>query len=525
MLMKARYIIIPTVILVAAVSTLIWAFKQFAKQPEYELFEVHTGSVVATISVSGSVVNDGKLELSFLSPGIIKTVGIKVGDQVKEGDLLVALDTNILQHQASQIRATIASSQAMLDKTRNSLRSEDKSVLNNALANARLALDMANNQLQSAYAVRDNEINGARTSLDNARIAYNNALNIYQSSQSTMNQSIEMAKINLSSALAALSQAQSNYNYILSLYNSGQAGWTELQQAQVALQGANSVYDSARVQYDTALLQIATEKSVSKSQLDAASAALASAEVAYNTILNTADIKVNNAVNAVRSAEATYDLAEAQYYQALAPAHNSDISSMSAQVAAGSASLRIINTQIAQASIKAPMDGTITEVNAKISELSNLGQPAVILETTHNFYIEAHISEVNINKIIVGQSAKIQFDAFEDKSFKGRIASIDPAATITMGVVNYRIIVVLDNVVDDIRSSMTADLDILTDSREDVLFLSRRAISRQGGKQIVKILTEDGVEERQVETGLVGDTETEITSGLNSGDQVILREL
>ena len=523
--MKAQYIIIPSIILVVAVSTLVWAFKPFAKQPEYELFEVRPGSVVTTVAVAGSVVNEGKLELSFLSPGIIETVGVNVGDQVKEGDLLVALDTSILQHQASQVRATIASSQAMADKIKNSLRLEDRNVLNNTLANARLALDLANNQLQNAYTVRDNEINGVRTALENARMAYNNALNIYQSSQSTINQSIEMAKINLSSALIVLSQAQSNYSYMLSLYNSGQAGWMELQQAQSALQGASSAYDAARVQYDTALLQITTEKSVGKSQLDSASAALANAEVAYNSMLSTADIKVDNAINAVRSAEARYSLAEAQYYQALAPAHNADISSTSAQVAAGSASLRIINTQIAQASIKAPMDGTITEVNARVSELSNLGQPAIVLETTNDFYIEAHISEVNINKVMVGQSVKIQFDALEDLSFKGMVVSIDPAATITLGVVNYRIIVVLDNVVDNIRSSMTADLDILTDSREDVLFLSRRAIDNQNGKQIVKILTENGVEERQVETGLVGDMETEIISGLNSGDQVVLREL
>lgn len=524
MFMKARYIIIPTVILIVVVSTLIWAFKPFAKPPEYELFEVHPGSVAATVSVSGSVVNDGKLELGFLSPGIIKTVGVEIGDQVKEGDLLVALDTSVLQYQANQARATIASAQAMLDKVRNSLRSEDRNVLDNTLANAQLAVDMANNQLQNAYTVRDNEVRGARTALDNARVAYNNALNIYQSSQSTINQSVEMAKINLSNTLTALSQAQSNYSYILSLYNSGQAGWMELQQAQAALQNATSAYNSARVQYDTALLQAATEKSASKSQLDSANAALASAEVAYNTILNTADIKVNNAINAVRSAEATYSLAEAQYYQALAPARNSDVNSASAQIASGSASLGMINTQIAQASIKAPMDGIITEVNAKENELSSMGQPAVILETT-TFYIEAHISEVNINEIMVGQSIKVQFDAFEDISFKGRVANIDPAATIVMGVVNYRIIVVLDNVINDIRSSMTADLDILTDSREDVLFLSRRAITKQNGKQIVKVLTEDGVEERQVETGLVGDTETEIISGLNNGDQVILREL
>src|SRR4030042_1072886 len=127
--MRARYIVIPVVILVPLAATSFWVYRTTHRQPEYELFEVHRGSVTRSVAISGSVVSRERLELGFLSPGIVKSVAVGVGDQVKAGDLLVVLDTVVLQNQAAQARANAAAAQPMLRKAQDGLRSVDRGVL------------------------------------------------------------------------------------------------------------------------------------------------------------------------------------------------------------------------------------------------------------------------------------------------------------------------------------------------------------------------------------------------------------
>lgn len=522
---RFKLLIIWGAIILAVAGASVILAKSLNRQPQYELYEARKGAVAKTVSVSGSVVSREKLELSFLSPGIVKTVNVKVGDQVKAGDLLIALDDSLLKAQAAQSSAGLKAAQAMLSKAQNSLRSVDQTLLDQSLANANLTLQMAKHNLQDAYSSRDIEINNARVTLQNVESAYRDALNIYNATQGSINQALESAKVALSNALSALSWAQSNYNRILSLYNSGQATLLELQQAQMSLNSANSGYLTARANYDAAIRQVEAQRASALAGLHNAEAQLNSARSAYDAALTGSEIKLHSAENGVQSAQAAYNLALAQYNQASAPAHPADLDSAQAQVAANSAMLRSAQVQIERMRLKAPINGTVTLINAKTSELVGMSGPAIILETTDDFLIEANISETDVNQVQVGQPVKINFDALSQTTATGIVAKIDPAATVILGVINYKVTIALDSWVDNLRSSMTTDLEILTDSREDVLFLPRQALIRTNSGYNVKVLTADGPIEKSVEVGLIGDSEIEIISGLSLGDQVILKEV
>ncbi len=127
-------------------------------------------------------------------------------------------------------------------------------------------------------------------------------------------------------------------------------------------------------------------------------------------------------------------------------------------------------------------------------------------------------------KVKIGDSARITLDAFgNDLVLEAKITKIDPAEIVIEGVATYKTILqfVKENV--GIKSGMTANLDILTAQKENVIVVPRRTVVLKNGDKFIRILDSDGiVKEVKVETGLAGsDGNIEIVSGINEGDKVI----
>ena len=144
------------------------------------------------------------------------------------------------------------------------------------------------------------------------------------------------------------------------------------------------------------------------------------------------------------------------------------------------------------------------------------------------FSIKVDISEADISKVSVEDTVRITLDAYgDDVFFEGSVVDIEPAQTEISGVVYYNITILFDGEADayEIRSGMTANVDILTDRKENVLVVPRRAVLTQDGKKIVRVVTdtEKGIfEERDVETGLSGDDGlVEIVSGVEEGEEIV----
>ena len=118
--------------------------------------------------------------------------------------------------------------------------------------------------------------------------------------------------------------------------------------------------------------------------------------------------------------------------------------------------------------------------------------------------IKAYIPEVDISKIKIGNDTLIVLDAFPRKEFKGKVIEIDFAETIIDGVVYYQVKSSIDPEGLEAKVGMTADLTIIIDLKEDVLFIPQRAIIEKNGKMLVRVSnnTEEGYEEREVQTGL-----------------------
>jgi HlyD family secretion protein len=172
----------------------------------------------------------------------------------------------------------------------------------------------------------------------------------------------------------------------------------------------------------------------------------------------------------------------------------------------------LIQKQIENNIIKAPIDGRITEVNSEVGEQVVSATPVINLLADNNFEIEVYISESDISKIKVGNKANITFDAFgDDYKISGQVYFIDPAATSISDVIYYKIKI---NFSEDeisknnfiIKSGMTANVDIIADYKENVFAVSSRAILvRDNGEQYIRVLNDETVSEITVTTGINGD--------------------
>ena len=143
------------------------------------------------------------------------------------------------------------------------------------------------------------------------------------------------------------------------------------------------------------------------------------------------------------------------------------------------------------------------------------------------FTIEADVDEADIGWIDVGQAVKITIDAFPEQELAGRVLAIAPLASIDLGIVSYRVTIESQETSLPLRAGMTANTEIVKDQREGVLLVPNLAVAldTETGRKYVDRRTATGMERVEIETGLTTDIYSEVLSGLNVGDLVVVSSL
>jgi len=135
--------------------------------------------------------------------------------------------------------------------------------------------------------------------------------------------------------------------------------------------------------------------------------------------------------------------------------------------------------------------------------------------------VTANIAEADAAKVALGQPARITFPA-SNATATGTVTQITPQSTLSSNVVQYPVQVSLATAPPGVGVGNTASLAITTGSKSGVLVAPSSAITTLGNRHTVVVRRGDQDVTVPVEIGLVGDTTTEITGGLNEGDQLVL---
>jgi macrolide-specific efflux system membrane fusion protein len=193
------------------------------------------------------------------------------------------------------------------------------------------------------------------------------------------------------------------------------------------------------------------------------------------------------------------------------------------QVATAKQDVADLKTQIAAATLKAPIDGVVTESDITAGFDAPSGT-ALIIDST-GFEVTTDVVESDLANVKLGQAASVSVSAV-DAVLDGKVTAISPVASSSSSggssAVSYPVTVELASAPASMRSGMTADVTITIASANGVLTVPAEALRGTAGDYSVLLLGTDGTPQRQaVEVGLVTNTTAEIKRGLTEGQEVV----
>ena len=302
-------------------------------------------------------------------------------------------------------------------------------------------------------------------------------------------------------------------------------------------------------------VEILAQVSAQKAQLAAAesNARAASASIAYDrvaaespdlpmykhTFERAAEMQKDGVVSqqALDDAQQKYLFAANTRDKAVAQitVDNSKLRQAESQVAQSQASLRQLEEQLSYTIVTSPMDGTVlsrdVEVGDAVSSILVLGSTATLVMTigdTRQVYVQGKVDESDIAKVYMGQPARIKVESFKDKTFSGKVTKIAPLGVEKDNVTTFEVRVSIDNPGGELKANMTANAEILLDEHKGVLTVPEQAVmydkDRSASVEIPDTKQKNGRRKVPIKAGLSNGTRTEVLSGLNLGDTVVLQQ-
>jgi RND family efflux transporter MFP subunit len=249
-----------------------------------------------------------------------------------------------------------------------------------------------------------------------------------------------------------------------------------------------------------------------------------------------AELQIEIAEEQVKAARAQYEIAEINLDEGVLGV-SEDVLELQVDIAKASWETAELNLEIAELSLEsaelnlekavivAPFDGVVTDISitaGKEISTAALATPAISLVDTTDIDMRGFIDEIDIAIVKPSQEVNIILDALPDEEVKGSVAFISPVGTILAGVVSYDTTITLENPVAELRDGMSATAEVIIERRDDVLLIPNRTIRGTLENPTVLVLVDEQEEEREITLGLTDGINTEVLSGLEEGEKVIV---
>ncbi len=504
--MRKTIIIILVVVLLAAAGYLIFRQRGAGQNKEVEILRealVVVDKITATVNATGSIEPESLVTLSFGQGGIVRELNVVRGQSVGADEVLATLDTEELALAVKQAEDGLHIQELTLQQALNSEPSEA------TLLAAQADIDAANGNLL-------------------------------------------IARANLQAAEAALDQSEAQKAQLLAGPTAGQVAAAESQvtsaqsQQQLAEEAHNRTMTCVDISLPTGEKEevcpgLGPAEEQARSNLENANAMLAAAEAQLADLFSTArpaniqaadaaiaaaEAQVASGQGNIIVAEANISRAEAAYDRLFDGPTVENLAILEAQIESTRTSLELSKLRLRQAMLIAPIAGRVANLLISEGEQVGPGSPAINVVNEDAFHIEVSVDEIDIDQIVTNQQVDITLDALPGTVISGTISEISPiAATSGVGVVTYLVTINIDPNEIPLRPGMTANASIVVDEKDNVQIVPNWAIrlDRETGRAFVNRLAGDGsIEEAIVEIGLRNELFSEIISGLNEGDVVVV---
>jgi HlyD family secretion protein len=559
----------------------------------YSLISPRIDTLTATVSAAGQIEPERTINLQIGGASRIIELMVDIGERVRAGQPLARGDDRDLQLRLAQAQAALSQAQANEEKLRGGATRSD-------IAQAQAQLQQAQGQLlQVQGGVTDADLAAAQAQLlqaqaalarltggpkqsdiDAAQARIRDAELTLLAQRDQLSATKTNAQIALQQATNTLTQSQSRYStakqnweyvqatgadpIVREVADSTRPGQTKANtlndsqrqqyydafvQAEAALRTAENNVRQAQVSYENALSAERTgveraegQLAVSVAQLDQLGAApeadqIAAARAQVSAArANLTKLGGDQRTGALQAAQAAVSLAEARLAQLEDGPQSADIAAAVAQVESARAQVGLAELALAEATLVAPFDGEVAEINLKVGEVPTPGRPAIVLTDLSRMHVNVTVDEVDISRIVAGQPVTLTLDALPSTTLTGRVETIAPLAVTQSAVTSYRVRIGINAGDQRVRPGMSTNADIIVDRRADVLILPRRAVRNDRGQLVIDLVRDQGLcavpreqwperpelDQRNVEVGVSNEQDIEVIAGAGLQDCVFV---
>ena len=511
---KTHYLIsiIGAIVIIALGS---FGYVKYNSAPKYQTVTPSYQKIVQGVSVTGKVKPSANADLAFERSGTVSNVYSDVGSQVNAGDLIVSLQSADLTADLAQAQAQLLKEQVKLTNLKAGNRPEDISISQAQLDNAKAVVAAANsstiNAISDAYSKADDAIRYHTDKFfNNPRTAAPTL--IFSVGDASLANSLQNTRADLENVLANFStqtQTLTVADDVTSIANSSVVWLNKIKSFLDSLSGGVNFLSNNSSLSQTVIDGYKVDMSAARGDISAA----------ISEVTSAVNVR-NNALSSLATAQSQFDLQKAGNTQ-------SDIDAQAAQVQTQLSLVAIKQAALSKNFLRSPITGVVSRQDAKVGQIAPAGVVLVSVISNSQFQIEANIPEASISKVKIGDLAKVSLDAYQDgTSFDASIIRIDPAETIVDGVPTYKITFEFSKTDDRIRSGMTANIDIVSASKENALIVPQRVVLSDENGNYVKVLQNGNIVVVRVQTGIRGsDGNIEIIQGLSGGETVIVNSI
>lgn len=503
--------------------------------------KVTRGDLTEMVTASGSVVAETGAEVHIGSQitGVIKKLYADVGQNVKAGDVIAELDLPDLVAQLGEAQAALSSAETKVRQAQTTLNQTSSEVLSQ-VAQAKATVESMRQKYYAAKSTASQSKETVPQDVVRAQNNVNSMIAALNTAKATLNQTQAGSALNISVAQAALNQAKANsvksdadLARNQQLYDQQFLSASDLDAAIATAKVNRAAVDSAQQNLGLTQQKVSADLDTAKNavtqadeNVKAARASLQSALSEHHTV----------AAQVANTADANAALAEAEAALAVAQANVQNITLRKQDLAQAQDAERQARqlvaynqAQVNKSIIRTPISGTVLNLTVQQGETlaAGLSAPTVIVVADLNrLEVDAYVDETDIGKIKIGQSVSVTVDAFPQKSFSGTVFKIASGSTIQQGVVTYDVGVKLDKQSKLLKPDMTATANFVTGSQKDVLLVPSVAVLvgvKNSKVNVLKMVNgEQKVVQTTVKTGGTDGLNTQILSGLNEGDTIVV---
>ncbi len=291
----------------------------------------------------------------------------------------------------------------------------------------------------------------------------------------------------------------------------------DLQTQELAVAAAETSLNLAGANSLTAQARLVQLTSPTESEVAGATASLRSAEASLEkTRTPNKELDLALQRNAVTQAETTLS-------KTVQPGSVLDIARSQLSVDKSQIDLDTAKYNLDQGTLISPINGIVSKVNINPGASQGVGSSTVVMSIIDpsEMQVDISVDETDISKVDVNQRVQLTVEAAGTRPYQGTVIAVSPASTVTSGVTSYTVTIKVPDP-KGLKAGMTATANVIYQSKQNVLLVPNRAIKTVNRERQVQVLVDGKAETRTVQVGLADDQRSEITSGLNEGDTVLI---